>query len=76
MHILKKQFSLSSEQDEFIAYLVKKKAFKDKSEVVRHGIELLRQKFQEMELEKMAQDYSNYNDFINTGKKGIKLQNL
>ena len=76
MNILKKQFSLSSEQDEFIAYLVKKKAFKDKSEAVRHGIELLRYKFQEMELEKMAQDYSKYTDFINTGKKGIKLQNL
>jgi len=73
---MKRQFSLSLEQDEFINHLVKKKVFKDKSEVVRQGIELLRRKFQEMELEKMARDYSNDPDFINTGKEGIRLQSL
>jgi Arc/MetJ-type ribon-helix-helix transcriptional regulator len=76
MPIVKKQFSLSPEQNEFIDSLIRKKTFKDKSEVVRHGIELLRQKFQEMELEKMAIEYSNDLDFIQAGKKGINLQKL
>jgi len=76
MPIVKKQFSVSSEQDEFINSLVKKKTFKDKSEVVRRGIELLRQGLQEMELERMAREYSTNPDFIQTGKKGINLQKL
>lgn len=76
MPVVKKQFSLSSEQVEFISFLVKKKAFKDKSQVVRSGIELLRQRFQEIELEEMAREYSADESFIQTGKRGIKLQNL
>jgi len=76
MHTVKKQFSLSSEQDEFIDSLVRKKTFKDKSEVVRHGIELIREKFQEMELEKMARAYSTDQAFIQAGKEGSRLQDL
>ena len=75
MPVVKRQFSLSSEQDEFINSLVKKKTFKNNSQVVKSGIELLRQKLQEIELEEMAREYSADVSFIRTGKKGIKLQN-
>ncbi len=74
MIILKRKFSLGSEQDKFIDSLVKKKVYKDSSAVVRYGIELLRQRFQQIELEKMAIEYSTDRGFIQTGKKGIKLQ--
>ena len=50
------------------------KELKDKSKVFRHGIELVRPKIQEMELKKMAVNYSTDLDFIQTGKKGIALQ--
>ncbi|MBU4345134.1 MAG: hypothetical protein L6247_03735 [Desulfobacteraceae bacterium] len=76
MPYVKKQFSLSSEQNEFIDSVVRKKSFRDKSEVVRYGIELLKQQFQDMELREMAKDYSNDRDFVQIGKRGIKLQDL
>ena len=76
MPYVKKQFSLSSEQNEFIDSIVRKRSFKDKSEAVRYGIELVKQQFQDMELREMAKDYSNDRDFVQIGKKGVKLQNL
>ena len=76
MPYVKKQFSLSSEQNEFIDSIVRKKSFKDKSEAVRYGIELLKQQFQDMELREMAKDYSNDRDFVQIGKRGVKLQDL
>ncbi|HUV50979.1 MAG TPA: hypothetical protein VMW78_08180 [Anaerolineae bacterium] len=76
MPYVKKQFSLSLEQNEFIDKIVRKKSFKDKSEVVRYGIELLKQQFQDMELREMAKDYSIDRDFVQIGKRGSKLQGL
>ncbi|NQT10815.1 MAG: hypothetical protein HQ573_06575 [Desulfobacteraceae bacterium] len=76
MPYVKKQFSLSSEQNEFIDSVVRKKSFRNKSEVVRYGIELLKQQFQDMELREMAKDYSNDRDFVQIGKREIKLQDL
>lgn len=76
MPYVKKQFSLSLEQDEFIDSIVRKRSFKDKSEAVRYGIELVKQQFQDMELREMAKDYSNDRDFVQIGKEGVKLQNL
>jgi Arc/MetJ-type ribon-helix-helix transcriptional regulator len=76
MPYVKKQFSLSSEQNEFIDSIVRKKSFKDKSEAVRYGIELVKQQFQDMELREMAKDYSNDHDFVQIGKRGVKLQGL
>jgi len=76
MPYVKKQFSLSLEQNEFIDSIVRKKLFKDKSEAVRYGIELVKQRFQDMELREMAEDYSNDRDFVQIGKEGVKLQNL
>lgn len=76
MPYVKKQFSLSLEQNEFIDSIVRKRSFKDKSEAVRYGIELVKQQFQDMELREMAKDYSNDRDFVQIGKKGVKLQNL
>ena len=76
MPYVKKQFSLSSEQNEFIDSVVRKKSFRDKSEVVRYGLELLKQQFQDMELREMAKDYSNDRDFVQIGKRGVKLQDL
>ena len=76
MAYVKKQFSLSSEQNEFIDSLVRKRSFKDKSEAVRYGIELIKRQFQDMELREMAKDYSNDRSFVQIGKRGVKLQNL
>jgi len=56
--------------------MVRKKSFKDKSDVVRYGIRLIKQQFQDMELREMAKDYSNDHDFVQIGKRGIKLQDL
>lgn len=71
MIILKRKFSLGSEQDKFIDSLVKKKVYKDSSAVVRYGIELLRQRFQQIELEKMAIEYSLIGDLFKPAKKGL-----
>ena len=76
MPYVKKQFSLSLEQNEFIDSIVRKRSFKDKSEAVRYGIELVKQQFQDMELREMATDYSNDRDFVQIGKRGVKLQGL
>jgi len=76
MPYVKKQFSLSLEQNEFIDSIVREKSFKDKSEAVRYGIELVKQRFQDMKLREMAEDYSNDRDFVQIGKEGAKLQNL
>lgn len=76
MAYVKKQFSLSLEQNEFIDSMVRKKSFKDKSDVVRYGIRLVKQQFQDMELREMAKDYSNDHDFVQIGKRGGKLQDL
>ena len=76
MPYVKKQFSLSSEQNEFIDSIVRNKSFKDKSDVVRYGIRLVKQQFQDMELREMAKEYSNDRDFVQIGKKGVKLQGL
>ncbi len=76
MPYVKKQFSLSLEQNEFIDSIVRKRSFKDKSEAVRYGIELIKRQFQDMELREMAKDYSNDHDFVKIGGKGVKLQNL
>ncbi|MFV9644304.1 MAG: hypothetical protein ACNYWU_00640 [Desulfobacterales bacterium] len=76
MPYVKKQFSLSLEQNEFIDSIVRKRSFKDKSEAVRYGIELVKQQFQDMELREMAKDYSTDRDFVQIGKRGVKLQGL